>query len=249
MTACRLLVDPPANGAWNMAVDEVLWEWPAESGAWGLRLYRWSEPTLSLGYFQAYEDRRTHGPSATCPVVRRMSGGGAIVHDAELTYALAVPANHRAARLRQRLYEAVHESIVALLAEWGIEGRCHAGPAMSGSAGPPFLCFQRRSPGDVVVGGVKVAGSAQRRSAGAVLQHGSLLLARSPAAPELPGLCELAGRQLDVEQIIAAWLPRLSGRLELDCRDVPLSLEQRQRATRLAADKYGSETWTRRRGR
>ena len=62
-TPCRLIVDAPAPGALNMAVDEALLESVAEGGLPVLRCYRWSEPTLSLGYFQRVEDRELHQPS------------------------------------------------------------------------------------------------------------------------------------------------------------------------------------------
>ena len=218
-----LLLDPPASGAWNMAVDEALLEAAAAEGQSTLRFYRWAEPTLSLGYFQTYGDHFQHEASRGCAVVRRPSGGGAILHDRELTYSLAVPERHPLAATRLRTYRAVHQALIAALGRWGIEAgmlTCsEASPARTATSSPrsgracppltmaeatagkparftaeiaeagrdfarePFLCFQRRSPGDVLVGGVKVAGSAQRRCRGAVLQHGSLLLARSPAAP------------------------------------------------------------------
>ncbi len=101
MIEFRLLIDPPAPGAWNMAVDEVLLDWSAQSGGYAWRFYRWDEPTLSLGYFQPYEDRQRHPPSRACPAVRRATGGGAILHDAELTYSLAVPAGSPLANRRQ----------------------------------------------------------------------------------------------------------------------------------------------------
>jgi lipoyl(octanoyl) transferase len=108
----------------------------------------------------------------------------------------------------------------------------------------PFLCFQRRAAGDVLVGGEKIAGSAQRRRLGAVLQHGSVLLARSAAAPELPGLKELAAKTILVEEFIQAWLERLAGAMGMmPCRD-ELSEEHRRRAARIAAEKYESATWT-----
>src|SRR3972149_4169492 len=56
-TACRLLIDPPASGAWNMAVDETLLESAAGERRFSFRLYRWQPATLSLGYFQAYSER------------------------------------------------------------------------------------------------------------------------------------------------------------------------------------------------
>ena len=74
-----------------MAVDEALLETAASLGVPTLRFYQWQEPTMSLGYFQEYADRLRHAASAGCPTVRRASGGGAIMHDRELTYSLAVP--------------------------------------------------------------------------------------------------------------------------------------------------------------
>ncbi len=87
MQQCRLIVDPPQAGAWNMAVDEALLESAVAGGLPVFRLYQWSEPTLSLGYFQAVADRQQHPASHGCPLVRRRSGGGAILHAHELTYA------------------------------------------------------------------------------------------------------------------------------------------------------------------
>ena len=92
---CRLLFDTPAEGAWNMAVDETLGEIAAESGIATLRFYGWSRPTLSLGYFQNYDERLSHSASMNCAIVRRASGGGAILHDRELTYSLALPCAER----------------------------------------------------------------------------------------------------------------------------------------------------------
>ena len=87
----RLIIDPPLRGPWNMAVDEALLADDVETDAATLRFYRWSEPTLSLGYFQSYADRELHAASRGCAVVRRQSGGGAILHDRELTYSLVLP--------------------------------------------------------------------------------------------------------------------------------------------------------------
>jgi lipoyl(octanoyl) transferase len=253
-----LLVDPPATGPWNMAVDEALLEAAAADGLCALRFYQWSEPTLSLGYFQAYADRQQHAASVQCPVVRRQSGGGAILHDIELTYSLAVPEGHPLAVNRLQTYRVVHQSLIEALAEWGIEAAIcipdstpHA-PREGGtltrsvrSTMPqPFLCFQRRSPGDVLIGGVKIAGSAQRRVRGAVLQHGSLLLGRSAAAPELDGLKELSARPVVVEELIEAWLQRFAAEFGMTWRCGSLADVEHRRAGRLAAEKYASATWT-----
>lgn len=249
MSECRLLIDPPAPGAWNMAVDEVLHQWSAETGRCCWRFYRWSEPTLSLGYFQEYEERLRHPASERCAVVRRASGGGAILHDAELTYSFVIPLAHRLAGQRRALYEAIHLTLTELLGELGLAARLCAGHARPEPVGQPFLCFQRRADGDVVVGDVKVAGSAQRRNAGAVLQHGSVLVSRSPAAPELAGLGELLGQPLAIEEFAQRWLTKIAAALALQWCGEPLSPQELQRAEALVAARYGAEGWIRDRGR
>ena len=105
------MIDQRALGAWQMAVDEALLESAAERGVPTLRFYQWSEPTLSLGYFQHHADRLAHPDSRACPLVRRATGGGAIVHDVELTYSLALPGTHSFARESFALYGRVHQAI------------------------------------------------------------------------------------------------------------------------------------------
>jgi lipoate-protein ligase A len=246
----RLLVDPPAWGAWNMAVDDALLETAVADGRCTVRFYRWQEPTLSLGYFQPYAERWRHAASRRCAVVRRCSGGGAILHDAELTYSFAVPNSHPLALSRLHLYRAVHSALIEAIAGWGVEAtmfeRSDQRPLPDSAGQQPFLCFQRRSPGDVLVGGMKVAGSAQRRRQGAVLQHGSVLLAGSAAAPELDGLRELTGKSFRAEELLEAWCERLAATLRITWLQSELSAEQRQRATLLTTQKYLCLTWTHR---
>jgi lipoyl(octanoyl) transferase len=244
---CRLLIDPPAAGAWNMAVDELLLNWSAETGACTLRFYRWSEPTLSLGYFQEYDGRMRHPSSRDLAVVRRLSGGGAILHDRELTYSLTMPGAAALADDSTWLYMAVHQALVDTLAGFGIVATGSAGPSLHGPAEQPFLCFQRRSPGDVLFAGAKICGSAQRRRRGALLQHGSLILARSPAAPELPGLRELSARPIGHDELIVRWSQAISRQLNLECEQGALAADLAARAETLVIEKYDNQRWTRRR--
>lgn len=239
----RLLVDPPAPGDWNMAVDEMLLDAAAAGEGPCLRLYQWAEATLSLGYFQSCGQRAAHAPSRACPLVRRLSGGGAIVHDRELTYSLAVPAGHGLGRASPRLYAQVHATLIAALRTLGVAASLHGAQ----DAAEPFLCFQRRTEADVVVEGGKIAGSAQRRRRGAVLQHGSILLAASPAAPELPGIKELCSVAITPQVLGGAWLPELARGLEVEWIEDRLSDVQRQRAERLRAGRYATEAWNFRR--
>ena len=197
---CRLFIDPPAPGSWNMALDETLLESAADRGESSLRFYRWSRPTLSLGYFQPYDDRLRHEPSRNCSAVRRPSGGGAILHDREITYSLAVPPGNRLAAKHLTLYETVHAALIRALAGFAVDAQLSPGRPGNSGEKEPFLCFQRRCAGDVLLSDVKIAGSAQRRRRGAVLQHGSVLLARSAAAPELPGIAELKALDQSFDQ-------------------------------------------------
>lgn len=243
---CRLIVDGPADGAWQMAVDEVLLDSAAVSGRMTLRFYGWSEPTLSLGYFQDYAERDAHAPSRQCPLVRRQTGGGAIVHDRELTYSLAVPAAHPRAGDPATLYQTMHEALIRTLAGFGLAAqRCQERRVRAG-ASEPFLCFQRRATGDVLVGGVKVCGSAQRRRRGAILQHGSLLLARSERAPELPGVLELLGRSIATLDLRSAWSDELIGP-EVTCEPGELLPAETEAASLLFREKYTAGGWNQRR--
>ena len=164
--------DAAADGGWNMAADELLAEGLPEGGV-RMRLYGWSEPTLSLGAFQRIDEARGVAAIAGMPLVRRPSGGGAIVHGSDLTYAAAVPRDHPLGGRPQAFYTAFHAALVELLAELGVAAR------LSAAVGGPdsFFCFDRRAEGDVVVAATggspaaddsKVLGSAQRRLAEAM---------------------------------------------------------------------------------
>jgi lipoate-protein ligase A len=192
---CRLIIDEePAPGAWNMAVDEALLDSAVAGGSCTVRWYRWDRPTLSLGYFQAPETVSGDPRLAGLPVVRRLTGGGAIVHHFELTYSCTLAAGHRLARNTRQLYLSVHEQIIRVLGEFGFAANLR-GVREAGRAGN-FLCFARGDDFDVVMGENKVLGSAQRRRKGAVLQHGSLLLRQSSSAGGFPGVFDCGGQSV-----------------------------------------------------
>ena len=253
---CRLLRDCPAVGAWNMAVDEMLLQ-RAQGQAGGttsaLRFYGWSEPTLSLGYFQIYADRKEHQASLPCAAVRRLTGGGAILHDAELTYSIVLPGSHPLAAHRDELYQAVHGCLIEALGLLGVAARmCTAADrtdaARIEAARQPFLCFQRRSPGDVLIGRTKVCGSAQRRRTGAVLQHGSLLWHSSPAAPELPGVADSTNTPIELENVAQLWLSNLGRQLGLRWQADGLDDAEVRHAETLVKTRYAEDAWTKNRG-
>ena len=188
--------DPALPGAENMGRDEALLRIATEESRPVLRTYAWSTPTISLGYFQNLSEiERYSGMVREMPVVRRSTGGGAILHDLELTYSLVLPLGHPMIAGRpNHLYALVHRAIseavgntipistaVGMHKEIDLAERIGAEDCHRAQHGP-FFCFARRSDFDVVIdreGGAldKLAGSAQRRGKSTVLQHGSIILA------------------------------------------------------------------------
>ena len=189
-------IDPPLSGETNMAVDEALLRDATPESPVVLRIYRWEQPTLSLGYFQSWDDCRAVPGLSDLPWVRRKTGGGAIVHDQEITYSILIPEtrNKTSKGHSGLLYRAIHGSAVENLQRLGWDAKlsetCTCSTATNQKE-EPFLCFSRRSPVDLIIGSDKVMGSAQRRTSAGLLQHGSLLIRHSPTTPGLIGLSEL----------------------------------------------------------
>ena len=173
----RLLLSPPAKGAWNMAVDEAVLAAVGRGEAPPtLRLYAWSPPCLSLGRHQPPNEvdlarLRARGWG----MVRRPTGGRAILHTDELTYAVIAPAEHplmRGGVLPS--YRRLAAGLLAALRALGVEARMEGEHPPSAEAPP--VCFEVPSSYELTVAGRKILGSAQARRHGAVLQHGSLPL-------------------------------------------------------------------------
>jgi lipoyl(octanoyl) transferase len=160
-----------------MAVDEALVEAVREGAPPTLRFYRWAPACLSLGRNQPAAGR--YDPEAIAAlgldVVRRPTGGRAVLHDRELTYSVVVPDGllgpARAA------YSTLNAGLAAGLRRLGVPASLHPG-GVSRSPVPSLApCFREPAAGEVVAGGRKLVGSAQYSEGGVTLQHGSLLLA------------------------------------------------------------------------
>lgn len=212
----RLLVDPAAPGARNMRVDEALLDRAASDPAFVpvLRLYGWSPPALSLGRNQRAAE--AHDPEALArlgiDLVRRPTGGEAVLHEHERTYAVV-------ARLRRGPfpggvvdgYARIARAIVAGLGRLGVAAvAVPPGPASARGRGP--VCYDRLGAHEIAVSGRKLVGSAQARRRGAFLQHGSIPLrldaARLAAAVGRPtdparwtDLATAAGRAVAADEL------------------------------------------------
>lgn len=240
----RILQDPALDGPTNMARDEALLV-RAGSGASPptLRLYQWDPPTISLGYFQRFADyERLPSPLNSLAVVRRQTGGGAILHDLELTYSLTIPIDHSLLEGGPNsLYEVVHDAVIASLATLGIPAMRGGQDDDSGPARGPMFCFQRRHRFDVLVGQEKVAGSAQRRTREAILQHGSIILGDRFGQPAIVSLAiPLDSIRRRLRSLIPKELEQCSGvRLEPGAW-LPAELKEVEALAR----KYAGRDWT-----
>ena len=169
----RVIFDGPGTGAHNMALDHAL-AMSARRGDGVLRLYSWSTKTVSFGRHEPANDLydRSAADAAGIEFVRRPTGGRAVLHGAELTYGLVLP--DRTYGGPKGVYTKIHEGLARGLVELGVEAEVAAGGVvLTPDAGP---CFQVPAPGEVVVGGRKLVGSAQVRIGNALLQHGSIIL-------------------------------------------------------------------------
>jgi lipoate-protein ligase A len=226
-----------------MAADEVLLE-SAAAGIASLRFYGWSEATLSLGYFQPERRRLEDERLVRLPFVRRPSGGDTLVHHHELTYALGLPRGapwQNGGAWPRRM----HRIVAAALVRLGVPVRLYV--PVDPAAFRGVLCFQHFTTDDLVLGTAKITGSAQRKQRGALLQHGSILLAASPHTPALPGIRELSGRELsgiEVSRPIGTEFVRETG-WELVPAD--WTERERQRRDEIARTRYSQDSWNRKR--
>jgi lipoate-protein ligase A len=224
----RFLLSPPLAGARNMALDAALMARARRTGECVLRVYGWSRPTLSLGRNQRargeYDEARAAARGVD--IVRRPTGGRAVLHHREATYCVAAPAGALGALAAA--YAAINELLVAALRALGVDARI-APPAARALPPGPVPCFETPSAGEIVAGGRKLVGSAQWRDRGAILQHGSILveddqplaaaLLVRPAPPPPPAatLASLLGRAPAVAEVAAALREALHERAARVC--------------------------------
>lgn len=256
----RLIRSDPADGATQMAVDEAIWQAVAAGLAPPtLRLYPWDPPTLSLGRNQPVADvDRGALARAGYGLVRRPTGGRAILHIDELTYSVALPLDHPLARgdilsSCRRL----SEGLLAALWHLGVrEATAHQErPAVSG--GP--VCFETPGEFEIVVGGRKLIGSAQARGRGGLLQHGAIplrgdiaricaFLRPTPDPTRVRArattLSEALGREVSWDEAAEAVASGFRRAFGITLLEESLTPWEQERARRLREEKYAAENWT-----
>ncbi len=263
MTAWRLLVTEPLDGAGNMALDEaMLVARIQEIAPPTLRFFSWDPPTVSLGYGQRLDVAINVEACRDLGVglVRRPTGGSAIYHDSlerEVTYSVVAHAgDFEGSGDLLETYRWIGAGLTAGLRRLGVAAEMVPVKPSDPSAMPAF-CFARTGSYEVEVGGKKLVGSAQRRQAGAFLQHGSVLLGADverlrllfpQEGDPLAGMTTLedvTGRRptfAEVAEALAAGFREIHA---LDLVPGGLTRDEEVLMERLAREKYANDTWTR----
>lgn len=260
----RLLVDGSADGATNMAIDEAILD-AVVSGANPptLRFYEWSPPCLSLGRSQPLADADLVAcRAAGVDIVRRPSGGRAILHTDELTYSLTLLADDP--RAGEGVVDGYRRLSEGLLAGLEYLGAAASQALAQAGHGATSICFETPSNYEITARGRKLVGSAQWRARGGVLQHGTLplcgdlarivdYLVLEAAARAMQRTCvreraatleEVMGRFVSFATAAAALAQGFADALQVALVPGCLTGDERATAARLRRDRYAAANWT-----
>jgi lipoate-protein ligase A len=265
-TTWRLILAEPQPGKANMAIDAAILE-AVETGSVlpTLRLYAWSPPCISLGYSQPFTDIDLNRLKARdWDVVRRPTGGRAILHTDELTYAVIGPKSDP--RLEGGLmesYRQISQALFQALKSLDLPVEVHAGKNPLAHQQP--VCFENPSDFEITVNRKKIIGSAQARKKNAILQHGSLPLTgditritevlaypsaqeRAQAAQVLldkaASVSSVLEREVSWNEAAQAFSAAFSESLNLELIKGRLTPWEADRAEILAKTQFGSTGWT-----
>jgi lipoyl(octanoyl) transferase len=265
----RLLITPPARGAWNMAVDESILEHIYRNESIPtLRLYAWDPPCLSLGHAQPFSDVDMNRlQQRGWEVVRRATGGRAILHTDELTYSVIAPVNEpRVEGSVLESYNRLAQALLLAVQSLEIPVEMKEGKANQTETLTP-VCFEVPSTYEITVNGKKLIGSAQARKKEGVLQHGSL-----PLMGDLTRICQVLvfesesgrdnaskrllerattvesalGVEISWEKAQQAFIHAFEAQLGLSFESGELSESESRRAEELVKEKYAHPSWTER---
>jgi lipoate-protein ligase A len=267
MTLWRLLITPPAHGAWNMALDESILEHIGRGASLPtLRLYAWDPACLSLGRAQPIADvDMIRLKERGWEVVRRATGGRAILHTDELTYSVIAPNDEPSvAGSVLESYNRLAQALLLAVKNLELRVEMKEGKANGNSTSNP-VCFEVPSAYEITVDGKKLIGSAQARKKEGVLQHGSLPLtgdltricqtlvfenesARVDASTRLLGRAATVesalGREISWETAAQAFVHAFEAQLGLSFEKGDLSESESKRTNELVKEKYDHPSWT-----
>ncbi len=264
----RLIQTKPLTGSMNMALDEALLNSVCEKSAPpSLRLYSWHPPTLSLGYAQSINDVNIESLNRfDWNLVRRPTGGRAILHTDELTYSITAPIDDpiMAGSLLES-YQRISRALIFALSILGIEARADSVyPQKELSSKKEPVCFEVPSNFEITVAGKKLIGSAQARKNNGVLQHGSLpltgdlsritkVLNYETEEKRLKGVAtllnragtiqSLTGKQISLADAREAFISAFTKELGISFNISEPSMNELDQAIELEKTKYGTQAW------
>jgi lipoate-protein ligase A len=216
--------ESPHSAPMNMGLDEALLEFAVVPT---IRFYHWGSPALSFGYFGKFSDVAIY--AAERDLVRRWTGGGIVFHGDDLTYAIVIPASDAVFdESSLAIYEKVHRALTQALNRVGRRAELVGSPRCADRTpqrGVPTNCFANPVRADVMMDGQKIAGAAQRRTRRGLLQQGSI-------------------QGFSVKPDLAQ---KFAQALSANCREFEGNEEIFQRARELVQQKYGTNSWLRKR--
>jgi lipoate-protein ligase A len=266
----RLIKTDAMAGARNMAIDEsILKSVSLGESPPTLRLYSWVPPCLSLGYAQPFADVDVKRVSERgWSIVRRPTGGRAILHTDELTYAVIAPINHPdLAGGVVSSYQRLSQALMLGLELIGLKVNVAPEIKLSDQERNNPVCFEVPSSYEIEVAGRKLLGSAQVRRVKGVLQHGTLPLsgditricealrfpdeearekARVRVRTRAASVSELMGVPVSWEQAAGALIQGFEGALGWKLEESDLSARELERAYEFQVSRYASPLWTER---
>ncbi len=245
----RLIIDSSHTAAENMGIDYALLKL---SRSPVLRLYTWKPAAVTIGYFQTMREEVNIGKCDSLGIdyVRRITGGGAVFHEDELTYSISIPEeNPVIAKDLHKSYEQICGAVIASLAKMGVMAE--------------YVPLN-----DIVTGGKKISGCAQTRKEHKILHHGTILMdvdvekmfsilmipnekikgkMISDVKQRVTSLNTVLGRKVGLEELHSAFEKGFSDYFNISFEKSQLSDEERKRGALLAKDQFRSSEWNMRR--
>lgn len=266
MNQWRLIEDGPGGAVWNMAVDEAI----ADACRQGqspptLRLYQWTQPALTIGYFQKVN--RDIDEAVCCkegiPIIRRITGGRAVLHGNDLTYSVASGAHvSQLPNTIRETFSAISRGLIEGLHQLGLEAETVRSPVYETGRSP--VCFMSASWHEIICNGRKIIGSAQRRWKDGMLQQGSLLIDFDPidfykffrfqnedqrermiekSQNRMAGLNSLLPTRLDPSTLSKRLASGFEEGLNIILKPSGLTAFELERARYLSRSKYSDPSW------
>lgn len=268
----RFIDSGNCSPSFNMALDEALLDWHSEGKIPpGIRFYGWDPATLSIGYFQKVEKEidleavKAHGLG----FVRRPTGGRGVLHEHELTYSVIVSENHpEMPKTVTEAYRVISEGILKGFHQLGLEAYFavpKTDEERSALKNPrSAVCFDAPSWYELVVEGRKVAGSAQTRQKGVILQHGSILLdldedklfslfkypnervkdrMKSAFKSKAVAINEISPRKISLEEAKEAFYKGFAEGLNIELESYDLTEEELAYVKKIAKERYENDEW------